>query len=61
MISNFAEGVAKGEDAMSILDNPRTRVLFIDDLMEVQIYKCSQTQDACIIYSINFVEKFCVS
>ena len=29
------EGVAKGEDALSILDNPKTRTKFIDDLMEV--------------------------
>ncbi|XP_048730566.2 CDK5 regulatory subunit-associated protein 3-like [Ostrea edulis] len=33
-----SEGVAKGEDAMSILDNPRTRVLFIDDLMELEAF-----------------------
>ncbi|XP_022286338.1 CDK5 regulatory subunit-associated protein 3-like [Crassostrea virginica] len=33
-----AEGVAKGEDAMSILDNPRTRTLFIDDLMELEAF-----------------------
>lgn len=33
-----AEGVAKGEDAMSLLDNPRTRTLFIDDLMELEAF-----------------------
>lgn len=33
-----AEGVAKGEDAMSLLDNPMTRTLFIDDLMELEAF-----------------------
>ncbi|KAK3105980.1 hypothetical protein FSP39_010044, partial [Pinctada imbricata] len=32
------EGVAKGEDALSILDNPRTRTLFIDDIMELEAF-----------------------
>lgn len=32
------EGVAKGEDALSILDNPKTRNLFIDDLMELEAF-----------------------
>ena len=31
----FTEGVASGEDALSLLDNPKTRNLFIDDLLEV--------------------------
>ena len=29
------DGVAKGEDALTILDNPKTRALFLDDLLEV--------------------------
>jgi hypothetical protein len=30
------DGVAKGDDALSILDNPKTRALFLDDLLEVK-------------------------
>ena len=30
-------GVARGEDALTVLDNPHTRNLFIDDLMEVAV------------------------
>lgn len=29
------EGVARGEDALSLLENPQTRTQFIDELMEV--------------------------
>lgn len=29
------EGVARGEDALSLLENPQTRSQFIDELMEV--------------------------
>ncbi|KAJ8307195.1 hypothetical protein KUTeg_015279, partial [Tegillarca granosa] len=32
------DGVARGEDALSILDNPKTRNLFIDDLMELEAF-----------------------
>lgn len=32
------EGVASGEDALSLLDNPRTRNLFIDDLLELEAF-----------------------
>jgi len=32
-------GVAKGSDALTVLDNPKTRVIFMDDLMEVK-YLC---------------------
>ena len=32
----ISEGVASGEDAMTLLDNPRTRNLFLDDLFEVR-------------------------
>lgn len=31
-------GVARGEDALSILDNPKTRSIFIDDLMELESF-----------------------
>lgn len=44
-----SEGVAKGEDAMSILDNPRTRTLFIDDLMEVKYCVCCCKKTIIII------------
>lgn len=29
------EGVARGEDALSLLENPQTRSQFIDELLEV--------------------------
>ncbi|XP_076455666.1 CDK5 regulatory subunit-associated protein 3-like [Babylonia areolata] len=32
------KGVARGEDALSVLDNPATRNLFIDDLMELESF-----------------------
>ena len=35
----ISEGVASGEDAMTLLDNPRTRNLFLDDLFEVRLYE----------------------
>ena len=31
------EGVARGEDALTILENPQSRNQFIDELMEVNI------------------------
>lgn len=30
------EGVARGEDALTILENPQSRSRFIDELMEVK-------------------------
>ncbi|KAK7487429.1 hypothetical protein BaRGS_00021270 [Batillaria attramentaria] len=32
------KGVARGDDALSVLDNPNTRNLFIDDLMELESF-----------------------
>uniref|UniRef100_A0A8C6WQW8 CDK5 regulatory subunit associated protein 3 n=1 Tax=Neogobius melanostomus TaxID=47308 RepID=A0A8C6WQW8_9GOBI len=32
------EGVAKGEDALSILENPQSRSQFIDELMELEVF-----------------------
>ncbi|XP_052803580.1 CDK5 regulatory subunit-associated protein 3-like [Mya arenaria] len=32
------DGVAVGEEALTILDNPRTRNLFLDDLMELEAF-----------------------
>lgn len=37
----FTEGVASGKDALSLLDNPKTRNIFIDDLLEVMRFKKS--------------------
>ncbi|KAL3836336.1 hypothetical protein ACJMK2_021769 [Sinanodonta woodiana] len=36
--SESGEGVARGEDALTILDNPRTRNLFLDDLYELESF-----------------------
>jgi len=33
------EGVASGREALTLLDNPLTRNLFLDDLMEVGLLK----------------------
>lgn len=32
------DGVARGEDALSILENPQSRNQFIDELMEVNMF-----------------------
>lgn len=32
------EGVARGEDALTLLDNPKTRNLFLDDLVELEAF-----------------------
>lgn len=55
-----SEGVAKGEDAMSILDNPRTRTLFIDDLMEVKncVCCCKKTVNNTIQYKYMYIKLF---
>lgn len=31
------EGVARGEDALTVLENPKSRSQFIDELMEVKM------------------------
>lgn len=36
--ASLEEGVARGDDALSILDNPSTRNLFIDNLMELESF-----------------------
>ncbi|KAK7092956.1 CDK5 regulatory subunit-associated protein 3-like isoform X2 [Littorina saxatilis] len=38
-------GVARGEDALSVLDNPNTRNLFIDDLMELESFLTQRVQE----------------
>ncbi|KAL0984228.1 hypothetical protein UPYG_G00138800 [Umbra pygmaea] len=38
MGTDCPEGVAKGEDALSILEVPETRSQFIDELMEVEVF-----------------------
>ncbi|RUS91241.1 hypothetical protein EGW08_001047 [Elysia chlorotica] len=35
---NDDEDIAKGKDALSILDNPETRNIFVDDLLELQSF-----------------------
>ena len=35
-LGNEDEDVAKGKDALSVLDNPETRNIFVDDLLEVR-------------------------
>lgn len=37
------EGVARGEDALTMLENPTSRSQFIDELMEVKIMIRSKT------------------
>lgn len=41
------EGVARGEDALTMLENPKSRSQFIDELMEVKIMHNS--------YSFTFI------
>ncbi|XP_064617573.1 CDK5 regulatory subunit-associated protein 3-like isoform X2 [Liolophura sinensis] len=36
--SSSKEGVAQGENALSLLDNPKTRNLFVDDLSELECF-----------------------
>ena len=33
---NEDDDIAKGKDALSVLDNPETRNIFVDDLLEVR-------------------------
>ncbi|XP_048870236.1 CDK5 regulatory subunit-associated protein 3 [Brienomyrus brachyistius] len=39
------EGVAKGEDALSLLENPQTRTQFIDELMELELFLCQRISE----------------
>lgn len=41
------EGVARGEDALTVLENPQSRSRFIDQLMEVKTTSARPT-DICI-------------
>ncbi|KAK6473157.1 CDK5 regulatory subunit-associated protein 3 [Huso huso] len=38
MGTNCPEGVARGEDALTLLENPATRNQFIDELMELEVF-----------------------
>ncbi|KAL8616487.1 hypothetical protein ACOMHN_041090 [Nucella lapillus] len=38
-------GVARGEDSLSVLDNPTTRNLFIDDLLELESFLVQRTAE----------------
>ena len=42
------EEVAKGSDALSILENTETRNLFIDELLEVNIFSFFSTFPCCV-------------
>ncbi|KAI1887141.1 hypothetical protein AGOR_G00203080 [Albula goreensis] len=39
------EGVARGEDALSLLENPQTRAQFIDELMELELFLCQRLSE----------------
>ncbi|KAF5906349.1 CDK5 regulatory subunit-associated protein 3, partial [Clarias magur] len=39
------EGVARGEDALSLLENPKTRNQFIDELMELEVFLCQRLSE----------------
>ncbi|XP_062859140.1 CDK5 regulatory subunit-associated protein 3 isoform X2 [Trichomycterus rosablanca] len=39
------EGVARGEDALSLLENPKTRSQFIDELMELEVFLCQRLSE----------------
>lgn len=38
IVEHAEDGVAKGDDALSILDNSKTRALFLDDLLELEAF-----------------------
>lgn len=40
-----ANGVARGEDALTVLDNPNTRNLFINDLMELEAFLTQRVRE----------------
>uniref|UniRef100_W5KTC0 CDK5 regulatory subunit associated protein 3 n=1 Tax=Astyanax mexicanus TaxID=7994 RepID=W5KTC0_ASTMX len=39
------EGVARGEDALSLLESPETRSQFIDELMELELFLCQRLSE----------------
>ncbi|XP_047673710.1 CDK5 regulatory subunit-associated protein 3 [Tachysurus fulvidraco] len=39
------EGVARGEDAFSLLENTQTRSQFIDELMELEVFLCQRLSE----------------
>ncbi|KAL4228499.1 CDK5 regulatory subunit associated protein 3 [Mactra antiquata] len=39
------EGVAKGEEALSLLDNPKTRNLFLNDMLELDAFLSQRLQE----------------
>ncbi|XP_072523233.1 CDK5 regulatory subunit-associated protein 3 [Salminus brasiliensis] len=43
--TNCPEGVARGEDALSLLENPETRSQFIDELMELELFLCQRLSE----------------
>ncbi|KAJ8264660.1 hypothetical protein GJAV_G00152230 [Gymnothorax javanicus] len=45
MGTDCPEGVARGEDALSLLENPQTRGQFIDELMELELFLCQRLSE----------------
>ncbi|XP_007259224.2 CDK5 regulatory subunit-associated protein 3 [Astyanax mexicanus] len=43
--TNCPEGVARGEDALSLLESPETRSQFIDELMELELFLCQRLSE----------------
>uniref|UniRef100_A0AAR2IY57 CDK5 regulatory subunit associated protein 3 n=1 Tax=Pygocentrus nattereri TaxID=42514 RepID=A0AAR2IY57_PYGNA len=39
------EGVARGEDALSVLEYPKTRSQFVDELMELELFLCQRLSE----------------
>ncbi|MCJ8738544.1 hypothetical protein PDJAM_G00037010 [Pangasius djambal] len=39
------EGVARGQDALSLLENPQTRNQFIDELIELEVFLCQRLSE----------------
>ncbi|KAJ8384226.1 hypothetical protein AAFF_G00207740 [Aldrovandia affinis] len=45
MGTDCPEGVARGEDALSLLESPQTRGRFIDELMELEVFLCQRLSE----------------
>lgn len=45
IVEHGEDGVAKGVDALTILDNPKTRTLFLDDLLELEAFLTQRLEE----------------
>ncbi|XP_052091242.1 CDK5 regulatory subunit-associated protein 3-like [Mytilus californianus] len=45
IVEHAEDGVAKGEDALSLLDNPKTRAMFLDDLLELEAFLVQRLEE----------------